>query len=70
MTIFLSHLSGDEDVASGNAGLLVFLSHLSGDEGYVATRNADFDFLSHLSGDEDIRHCCHLKLRISKSPER
>ena len=52
ISIFLSHLSGDEERVSVKSNLGEFLSHLSGDE--VSTDGTVYSqvFLSHLSGDE------------------
>ena len=49
---FLSHLSGDEDLAVKSVQFGDFLSHLSGDEEVAGIGLQTYRFLSHLSGDE------------------
>ena len=51
-SIFLSHLSGDEDIKVLSDFMQDFLSHLSGDEATLAAYSFCPVFLSHLSGDE------------------
>ena len=54
LTIFLSHLCGEEDPTLDAQGNVLFLSHLCGEEVGIIIMKAYTQFLSHLCGEEEL----------------